>query len=49
VLPIDVVAALGFLQQADAVLGTDHSAFFARRGTGSAGLEPTRSACRASG
>lgn len=28
--PIDVVAALGFLQQADAVLGTDHSAFFAR-------------------
>ena len=28
--PIDVLATLGFLQQADAVLGTDHSAFFAR-------------------
>ena len=28
--PIDVLATLGFLQQADGVLGTDHSAFFAR-------------------
>lgn len=28
--PIDVVAAVGFVQRADAVLGTDHGAFFAR-------------------
>ncbi len=28
--PIDVLATLGFLQKADGVLGTDHSAFFAR-------------------
>ena len=28
--PIDVVAAVGFIQRADAVLGTDHRAFFAR-------------------
>jgi hypothetical protein len=28
--PIDVIAALGFLQQADRVLGRDHTAFYAR-------------------
>ncbi len=28
--PIDVLAAVGFIQRADAVLGTDHSAFIAR-------------------
>ena len=28
--PIDVLAAVGFIQRADAVLGTDHSAFVAR-------------------
>lgn len=28
--PIDVLAAIGFVQRADAVLGTDHSAFVAR-------------------
>jgi hypothetical protein len=28
--PIDVVAAVGFIQRADAVLGTDHRAFVAR-------------------
>jgi hypothetical protein len=28
--PIDVLAAIGFIQRADAVLGTDHSAFIAR-------------------
>jgi hypothetical protein len=28
--PIDVIAALGFLQKADGVLGTDHHEFFAR-------------------
>jgi hypothetical protein len=28
--PVDVLAAVGFIQRADAVLGTDHSAFIAR-------------------
>jgi hypothetical protein len=28
--PIDVLAAIGFIQRADVVLGTDHSAFIAR-------------------
>lgn len=28
--PIDVLAAIGLMQRADATLGTDHSAFFAR-------------------
>ncbi len=35
--PIDVFAAIGFIQRADAVLGTDHSAFFARSRRGFTG------------
>lgn len=47
--PIDVLAAIGFIQRADAVLGTDHSAFVARslrafegERTDSLGLVPFR-------
>ena len=35
--PIDVLATIAFMQRADAVLGTDHSAFFARSRRGFTG------------